>query len=196
MTGKIFVVSGPSGVGKTSLVQEVLRQWQASEVLKRSVTYTTRPPRENEVNGKDYYFVTKDLFVTKEQEGFFLETNQYCGYFYGSPKDIIETSLRTGVSFVVILDQEGARVLSHIPHVILIWIMPPNIQTLENRLKRRDGEKRETYKERLEKAQNELAQEEKEHLYQFHIVNDDFLKTVKKLKELMGRLIRQESLGA
>ena len=185
VAGKIFVISAPSGTGKTTLVYELLRQWNNKNKLKRVITYTTRSARKDEQDGREYYFITRDDFEKRRKEHFFLEWSEYCGNFYGSPQSIVTEIHLYDISFILILDQDGAHAVHAIPGIILIWIMPPSLEELAVRLAKRGKDSEADRIKRLEKAKTEIIREKKEHLYDYHLINDDFLMTVSRLKSLI-----------
>lgn len=196
MAGKLFIISAPSGTGKTTLVNTLLAQWEGSHELKRVVTTTTRTCRPHEVNGVDYDFISLEEFKIKVNEGFFLETNEFCGNFYGSPRSVLDQKVRGDSSFIFIIDQEGARSLKGIPGVILIWIKPPSLLELTLRLQKRGEQNKREIERRVQKAEEELEREAEDRFYHYHLVNDDFSHTLTELKELIGAEIdKVEGVG-
>ncbi|NBP02975.1 MAG: guanylate kinase [Proteobacteria bacterium] len=189
--GKLFVISAPSGSGKTTLVQAILKDASLQSVLKQTITYTTRPPRHGEINGKDYHFISIDEFKEKIDENFFIEWSTWYDHYYGSPFSTLK-SLKEGTSYLMVLDRLGAKdVLQTYPQAILIWINPPSIEELEKRLLAR-GDSPTIIKSRLQKASLEIQQEANEQLYKYHIVNDNFDAALAQLsliikKELFGQ---------
>ncbi len=185
MAGKLFVISAPSGTGKSTLVDALLASWNMAASLKRVVTYTTRLPRSGEVEGKDYHYITVADFKLKQESGFFRETNEFCGNWYGSPACVFDASYRGETSFIFVIDQEGARALKHTPGTVLIWIMPPTIEELECRLQKRGKDFAQFMEQRLQKAHAELEREKHDRIYDYHLINDDFLQTASELKHLI-----------
>src|SRR3989338_2709281 len=124
MIAKLFVVSAPSGAGKTTLVKAALEHLCKKFPIKRVITYTTRPARAGEMDGEHYYFISVNDFKQKVTEGFFLEWSSWYDHYYGSPVSIIE-EIKKGTSFVAILDRAGAaEVLRAYPKAVCIWITP------------------------------------------------------------------------
>lgn len=194
MAGKLFVISAPSGTGKTTLVDALLLGWQqeSSYPLKRVITYTTRTPRPGEVDGVDYHFVTVSDFKAKQEAGFFIETTEFCGNWYGSPSFILNPAIRGQDSFIFVIDQEGAHALKGVPGVVFIWIMPPSIEELIVRLQKRSKDFDASLDKRVQKAQQELEREQQDRMYDYHLVNDDFSRTLSELKALVGAEIEKK----
>lgn len=184
--GKLFIVSGPSGAGKTTIVSEFLRQFGDRFGIYRVVTYTTKKPRVNEVHGVDYYFILQDEFDRKIEEGFFLEWSGEYGASYGTPIDIIE-SLDNGVSFILIIDRFGAQqILKKYSDVVLIWVQVLSIDTLSERLKLRKTESFEQIQTRLILAKKEIEQEIRFSMYHHYIDNNDLKAAVEAMFSLIS----------
>ena len=174
-SGNLIVISGPSGVGKSTLVKQVRAQLPSLEF---SVSCTTRAPRAGEVDGRDYFFLAEDEFEAKVQQGEFIE---YAGVFahrYGTLKSEVLNRLRRGADVILDIDVQGARLIrqaaladEEIAHAAqFIMIVPPDIATLEARLSGRNSETPESLKLRLAGAKSELANFR---LYDYLVVNDD-----------------------
>lgn len=182
--GKFFIISAPSGAGKTSLVKEVLKECGKKYNLKRAITYTTRPPREGEIDGEHYHFVSIKEFKEKVDKDYFIEWSTWYDHYYGSPSSLLK-EIQEGTSFVAVLDRQGAKdVFSLHPHAILIWITPPSLEELKNRLMIRGEDSQATIENRLRKASIEIEEEESEHFYQYHIINDSYEKAKKEMIDL------------
>jgi len=178
MSGKLFVVSAPSGTGKTTLVHAVLNQVRPQHPIERVVTYTSREVRTGEQAGEDYHFIVPREFESKIKNGFFLEWSDQYGHYYGSPRSVID-ELGVGHSRILIIDRPGARrVMDQLQSAIPIWIYPSDLVQLEQRLVGRGNNTAEQIKQRLKLAQKELAQEDAYPLYRHYILNDDFAKAV------------------
>ncbi len=179
--GKLFVISAPSGTGKTTLVEALLKRWGKEYNLKKAITYTTRSPREGEVDGIDYHFVSIEEFNHKVQEGFFMEWSSWYDNYYGSSIDIIE-ELKKGVSYILIIDRIGAsKIAKEFPHSILIWIEPLSIDVLEERLRLRGKDSESSILNRLKKASIEIEEEKKKPMYTYHFINNMFEETLKNI---------------
>lgn len=185
MSGKLFVVSAPSGAGKTTLVNALLEDIKSIQDIKRVVTYTTREPRAGEKFGIDYHFIDAEDFQDKIKQNYFIEWSAVYKTFYGSPIHIID-ELKFGQSYIAIVDYKGAQSIKNIyPRAHTIWIMPPSIKELENRLVLRDANTPEDLIFRLQIAQNELTHESQVKFFDYHIINDDFLRAQEALKKII-----------
>jgi len=175
MSGKLFVISGSSGAGKTTLVTAALEHLEKKYPIERIITYTTRAVRSGEVNGQHYHFITVEEFEKKIEQGFFIEWSNWYDNYYGSPISILK-NIKNGTSFIAVLDQVGARsVLEIYPEAILVWIKPSSLSLLIGRLKKRGKNTPEEIQIRLQKAAVELEQKEREGLYGITIINDVFI---------------------
>lgn len=184
--GKLFVVSGPSGVGKTTLTNSILANLGQLHNLNRVITYTTKAPRPGEVAGIDYHYISADEFRFKIAEQFFLEYSQVYGNYYGSPRSIL-TELKEGKSFIIVLDQPGAySIKSFYPAAVLIWIMPPSLLELRSRLVIRQSDTIEEIERRLAIAEHEITTEQVNLRFDYHVTNQDFAKTKESLKQIIS----------
>ncbi|HEX6488225.1 MAG TPA: guanylate kinase [Candidatus Dormibacteraeota bacterium] len=182
--GLLFVISGPSGVGKDALVTELL---QRDTRLRYSVSYTTRPRRDYEINGVHYNFVSRETFERMVAEGAFLEWADYNGNLYGTSLAFVEETPRMGLDVILKIEVKGAEtVRQRRPDGIFIFIAPPSLEELaRRRAARADGEGQETLERRQEIAREEMAEAER---YDRVVVNDQLETTVKELQ----RIIRAE----
>lgn len=152
--GSVIVISGPSGSGKGTTVEAMLKE---RPELKLSISATTRAPRPGEVDGKNYFFLTKDEFESKVKNGEMLEYACYCGNYYGTPKDYVERCTENGDDIILEIDvQGGAQVEKIMEDAISIFLIPPNKESLEKRLRGRGTEAEEVILQRLSQAQQEL----------------------------------------
>ncbi len=167
--GLLVVISGPSGVGKGTVRKALFSMPKHNLVY--SVSMTTRNKRPGEVDGKDYYFVTKEEFLKRKAEGKFLETAEFVGNFYGTPLDKVNEQLDLGNEVVLEIEVDGAQqVKKKVPDCVMIFIVPPGKQALYDRLRRRGTESEEVIAERITKANREFKLA---HLYDYIVVNDD-----------------------
>ena len=172
--GLLIVYSGPSGVGKSTILKEVFKNKDLNLVF--SVSMTTRNKREGEVEGKDYFFVDKKTFEKAIDDNKFLEHACYVDNYYGTPKDYVEKQRLLGKNVILEIDvQGGLQVIEKCPDAISIFIMPPNIETLEERLNGRKTEKQEVIDKRVNEAKREIKEGE---VYKYHIVNNDLNKAI------------------
>jgi guanylate kinase len=168
--GKIFVVSGPSGAGKTSLVSLLMARLGQDYKLERIITYTTRTKRDRESDFVDYRFIPEDEFKQKIETGFFIEWSQAYGAYYGSPMDQLE-KLHRGTSLIMIMDVPGALHMIKNYNACSIWVAPPTLTDLKERLHKR-GDSEESHTFRLELAYKELADSVSLSQFEHTIVNN------------------------
>ena len=181
---KLFIVSAPSGSGKTTLCRKLLASGLG---LVDSVSMTTRPPRPGEKDGDDYIFVTDADFKREIKRGGFLEYEENFGHLYGTPKAFIENSIRKGASVLLNVDVKGAmKVRRAYPDVsILIFILPPSIKELKERLNRRRSDSAMVIAKRLAIAKKEIAYKRR---YDYRIVNDHIPQAYRKLKNIVEKI--------
>ena len=187
--GTLFIVSAPSGAGKNTLVETFLKNhpyiYKESCTLERVITYTTKKPRPQDVDGKDYHFVSESDFKEKIKKGFFLEYSTAYGSYYGTPASLIEM-LNSGKSFFIIIDKTGAfQLFDQYKNHVSIWITPSSIEELEVRLVKRAGDSRENIEKRLDLARLEMASEKDNPRYQHYIENSSIQGGVESLKEIV-----------
>lgn len=182
-SGKLFIISAPSGAGKTTLVKELFVDCATACMFQRAITYTTRPPREGEIDGFHYHFLSIDEFKKKIENDFFIEWSTWYDHYYGSARSLID-QVKNGLSYILIVDRLGARdILSLYKDAVLIWIQPPSIEELRQRLLHRAKDSVATIEARLKKAEIEIEQERVECLYRYHIINNNFHDAFSELKE-------------
>jgi guanylate kinase len=178
--GKLFVITAPSGAGKTSLIEALMRD---DPSLKLSVSYTTRAPRPGEKDGVDYHFVDDAAFVAMRERGEFLENAQVHGYRYGTSKRVITEALGRGEDVILEIDWQGARQVRAVyPDCVGIFILPPSIEELERRMRARGKDAEAVIRRRLDNARGEM-----EHAGEFDyaIINKDFETAKRKLAEII-----------
>lgn len=180
-SGMLIVISGPSGVGKGTLVKELYREMPE---LRFSVSVTTRQPRPGEEDGKHYFFRTEEQFQRMVEEGDLLEYSQFVnGLFYGTPRAYVEEMIAEGHDVLLEIDVKGAiQVKERWPHGVYIFILPPTLEALEQRLRKRQTEAAEAIRQRLSVAVDELNFLP---LYDYQVVNDDLSKAARKLQAII-----------
>jgi len=181
--GRLVVISGPSGVGKTSVMREVYQTCRVP--LVHSVSATTRPPRPDETDGLDYYFLTNGEFDSRRQRGDFIECFEVFGqtYWYGTLWSEVTTGLNAGKWVVLEIDVQGAMaVVERFPTAITIFLRPGSRKELERRLRGRGTETEEAIRCRLAQADHELAQASR---YQYQVINDDMDQAVRDICEIL-----------
>ena len=179
--GKLLIISGPSGVGKGTIVKQVIKK-ETNTLL--SVSSTTRKPRPNEVNGTDYYFISKDEFEKKISNNEFAEYANYAGNYYGTDKSAIQNILSQGKNLILEIDVQGALQIKKIYNdAISIFILPPNIDELKHRLIGRNTEDISTINLRLSQVDRELNSSD---LFDYKIINDDLYVAVGKIIKIIN----------
>lgn len=178
--GRIFIISAPSGCGKTTLCKRLLKTGLG---LNRSVSMTTRPRRPGEINGKDYYFVSKNNFQKRIKQNGFLEWTRTYGWYYGTPKETVTDLLGRGKDVLLSIDVKGAMNVKRLYRgAVLIFIAPPSIKELKERLTRRNLDDKKEIKKRLGIAKRELSYVER---YDYCVTNDSISKAVSRLKAIV-----------
>ncbi|MEC9313269.1 MAG: guanylate kinase, partial [Pseudomonadota bacterium] len=169
MIGSLFIVAAPSGAGKTSLVNALVAH---HDDIRLSVSHTTRPPREGEVDGRDYHFVSQQTFADMRDKGDFLESATVFDNSYGTSSVAVQEMLAQGMDVILEIDWQGAQqVRNNLTDATGIFILPPSKTTLEQRLRNRGQDNEEIIARRMRDAENEIS-----HYVEFDylIVNDDF----------------------
>jgi guanylate kinase len=178
--GKLIVITGPSGVGKGTLVRSLLDRHPE---LHLSTSATTRPPRPGEVDGKDYFFVSRHRFRQMAERGELLEWAEFAGNYYGTPRQAVSDRLEAGESVLLEIELEGARQISRtLPEAVRVFIEPPSMEELERRLHGRGQDSKEAIARRLNRAKVELEAKSEFH---FTLVNDDLDRALDKLEALL-----------
>lgn len=184
MSGIVFIISAPSGSGKTTLTNELLT-WTPD--LQFSISYTTRPPRGSEVNGREYFFVSREEFESMVRQDEFLEWANVFGYYYGTARRFLQEAKQRGKDLVLDIDVQGARqVKEKMPEAVSIFILPPSRQVLERRLRNRSATEHVTSEEvincRLLAAAKEI---ENYPNYDYILVNDRLEDSIDRLKAIV-----------
>ena len=191
--GLLLVLSAPSGAGKGTIIKRLMDDDRS---LKLSVSATTRSPRPGEVDGEDYFFISREEFDDLVKNGEMLEHAEYVGNCYGTPKGPVERWLEDGLDVILEIDvQGGAQVKKIMPECVSIFILPPSMRELENRLRGRSTEKDEVVNARLEAARQEVHRAED---YDYVVVNDTVDQAVEEIKTIIAaekhRFIRVSSI--
>lgn len=178
--GILFVVSAPSGAGKTSLCKAMT---DSTENLTHSVSYTTRPPRPGEIDGRDYYFVTDERFREMVEAGDFAEHAQVHSNRYGTSKRVLNRMVAEGTDVILDIDTQGARqIRQHYATAVFIFIMPPTMDILEERLRNRRSDREDEIRKRMQRATDEIRDYR---LYDYIIVNRDFDRALAELRSIV-----------
>ena len=189
--GKLYIISAPSGAGKTRLVKQLLADLADLSV---SISHTTRPMRPGEIDGADYYFVSAADFKTMQKNLAFLEYAQVFDNFYGTAQQTVEQNLHQGLDVILEIDWQGAQQIKKLlPDSISIFILPPSTQVLLQRLQNRGQDDEQTIARRLRDALTEMRHHDE---FDYLVVNDDFALALTELKSIIiaNRLTRQRQL--
>jgi len=179
-TGTLFIFSAPSGAGKTSLVKALL---DTTGYIRVSVSHTTRAPRPGEVDGQDYHFVSKEDFQQLVSEDAFLEHAQVFDNFYGTSQRWVESELEAGRDVILEIDWQGAEQVRRLmPDAVSVFIAPPSIDALEQRLRNRGQDSEEIIQRRMRDARSEMSHYGE---YNYLIINDDFNNTLEELRSII-----------
>ncbi len=179
--GLLIVLSGPSGVGKGTLLNEVL---QRNENIVVSVSATTREPRPGEVDGVNYHFITKDQFKSMVDSEDMLEYALYGDNFYGTPKSMVENHLNEGRDVVLEIEVQGAvQIKKKLPQAVMVFVMPPSYQVLKDRLTGRGTETTQQIEKRLSAAKEEIS---KAGIYDYVIVNDQLQPAIEQIETVLS----------
>jgi guanylate kinase len=186
VSGKLIVIAAPSGCGKTTIAKAILKKHSS---IFFSVSATTRPIRNGEINGKDYFFLTKTEFEERMRIGDLVEWEEIYGNYYGTLKSEINRALQQGHMMLFDVDVKGAlSIRRHFPNdSILIFIKPPSFEVLKKRLENRKTENPETLKRRLERVPMEMEQGQQ---FDFQVVNDDLQKAINEVDEIVQTNIK------
>lgn len=183
--GLIFIISGPSGSGKTTVLEKIVNKDRFSANLARSVSFTTRPKRSKEEEGKDYFFISERQFKAKLKAKKILESTVYLGYYYGTPRGFLEKRIRLGLDTILCLDAKGAFRLKRLypENTVTIFLLPPSLGDLAKRIEKRCNKTRQDEIERrlkLSKAELRLADK-----YDYRLMNKDLNKAIAQLEGII-----------
>ena len=178
--GNLYVISGSSGVGKGTVIKEFLNKHPE---FKLSVSCTTRKPREGEIHGINYFFLTKENFKERIKNNEFLEWAEFSGNMYGTQKTYVQEKLANGKNLILEIDTQGALNVKRImPEAKLIFILPPSFEELEARLRGRHTETEEAIQKRLKSTKLEL---ENSKYFDYQVINDSIENAVTRLEEII-----------
>lgn len=181
--GTLYIVSAPSGAGKSSLIDAILKRFNADDSLRLSVSHTTRAPRGEEVDHVSYHFVTKEEFEALIGRNAFYEYAKVFDNYYGTSREIVEQWLEEGKDVFLDIDWQGARqIREQTPGAKGIFIIPPSLEELESRLRKRGTDAEEVIVKRMNKAISEISHYNE---YDYVIINDDFEQSVLNLRSII-----------
>ena len=181
MKNILMVVSGPSGVGKGTIVKTLLKR---RSDLVESVSCTTRAPREGEVDGREYHFLSKEEFARRVEEGDFLEYDEHFGNYYGTPKSFVKETLKEKSVILEIDVVGGFLAKKEFPECILLMVVPPSVEELKKRLIGRNSETEEQIEGRLARLDYELSKKSE---YDYVLINDDLEVAMQELKDIIDK---------
>mgnify|MGYP000845904728 FL=1 len=180
--GKLIIVSAPSGCGKGTMLKEILKD----DRYYYSVSSTTREPREEDIDGVTYNFLTREQFEEKIKKDEWLEYAEYCNNYYGTPKAVTFSKLDEGKDVILEIEVEGAEnVKKAYPEAVSIFILPPSVQELERRLRKRGSEEEDVIEKRIERAKYEISQSDK---YDYRVVNGELEKAIDDFRSIIENL--------
>ncbi len=178
--GTLFIISAPSGTGKSTIVGELLKR---DPNICFSVSATTREPREGEREGVDYYFISRKEFNDMIASGGMLEHAEFCGNMYGTPKKAVFDRLEEGRDVILEIETVGAyKVMLNVPEAVSIFILPPSLETLRHRLEKRGTDSSEVIERRIAEAEGEIKKSRK---YDYTVVNGDLEKAIEDISLVM-----------
>ncbi len=187
-TGKVIIVSGPSGVGKSTICKEVVKRLNNARL---SISITTRPKGENEVDGREYLFVSEQQFQKQINENSLLEYAEVFGHLYGTPKDNVDKALQAGETIILEIDVQGAKQIKEIyPDAVMIFILPPTHKELAERMNLRGREDPKTAEKRLNGAGIEIAAAWQ--YYKHMVINDDLEQAVREIVQIIKQKVGEK----
>jgi len=180
--GQIVIISGPSGVGKSTICKEVIRQLKDVYL---SISVTTRPKSETEIDGQDYWFISEKDFQDRLDNDMLLEHAEVFGHLYGTPKEKVDEALENGKTIILEIDVQGAlQIKSGYPNAKMIFILPPSAKVLKERLDNRGREEGEVAEQRLNGASTEIAAAWQ--YYEYMVVNEDLGQAVNECLQIIA----------
>lgn len=183
--GNLLVISGPSGTGKTSICEAVLQRLPNA---RWSVSATTRAKRPNEIDGRNYRFISRAEFERMAASGEFIETTEYLGEFYGTPRRPVEEAVARSEIIVLEIDVKGgAQIAKSMPDSIRVFVLPPTMETLKARLEGRKTESEELQARRIAKADGEIAFARSQGCYQYFITNDILEDSIQQVLNIVSK---------
>jgi len=184
--GKLIVFSAPSGAGKTTIVKEILRNFPQ---IVFSISATTRPKRETESEGIEYFFLTEEEFKKKIENGEFIEWEKFYDYYYGTYKSFVMSNVEAGKSVLFELDVKGALTIKRLyPYAHLVYISPPSFEELVNRLRQRNTESESDFLKRIDRAKMELSLKDQ---FDYIIENKELDTAIKEAKNLVKKILKE-----
>jgi guanylate kinase len=177
--GLLFILSAPAGTGKTTLIHRLTSEFSC---IVQSISYTTREPREDEINGIHYNFISREEFEKKIQENDFLEFVDLYGYYYGTSREAVEKQLNSGKHVFLVIDTQGALKIRKIYPACHIFVLPPSFEELSKRLAKRKTETPESFQKRIELSKKEIGLADK---YDYNIVNDNLETAYQVLRSIV-----------
>ncbi|HIA55470.1 MAG TPA: guanylate kinase [Candidatus Melainabacteria bacterium] len=178
--GNLFVLTGPSGVGKNTIIERVLAE--AGGIVE-SVSVTTRKQRERELDGVDYFFTDRESFEKMKKQNHFIESAEFAGNYYGTPRNWVENRIMEGLDVVLVIEVQGAKqVKEQFPQSILIFLAPPTMDELEKRLRTRATEPEDVIAMRLDKAGQEMKERD---VFHYEVVNEDIDQAVNNVLSIV-----------
>lgn len=184
--GQLIVFSAPSGAGKSTIAKEILRNFPQ---IIFSISATTRPKRESETNGVEYFFLSEDEFKQKIADDEFIEWEKFYDYYYGTLKSFINANIEAGKAILMELDVKGALTIKRLyPYAHLIYISPPSFNELENRLRQRNTENESDFMKRIDRARMELSLKDE---FDYIVENKDLETAIKEAKSLVKEILKE-----
>jgi guanylate kinase len=180
MAGKLFVISGPSGAGKGSIVEKLMAK---DDKLYFSISATTRPKRDYETDGREYFFVSREEFLDRIEKGKMLEWAEYAGNYYGTPAGPVDEKLNAGCDVILDVESHGMYSVKALrPDAVTMFVYPPSFAELERRLRKRNTETEERIQSRLKQSRLECAHAQD---YDYIIINDDLELAAEEARAIM-----------